>query len=928
MRAKRWKGAGEGRPDSFRGRAGLWIACMVAWASLAAAPAEALVVTKADDVCAPADDPCLVTSEMEIPDGLCTNDADQPCSTNSDCVLPGFCTVGSVVLDFGVRAVEVSGSGQFDFGTSSGSILCGDFESTHISTTIDANGNSEGGSRGGTVTVVARRLCSAGSEAYPCVFDSDCQLGTCGTRRCSLGEHRACLADLDCSIGPCIQKGLDTVCSGQESQLCQTNADCELGTCPVQTTCASVDGGVVDCSTDDDCDFGTCAVGTASVLVGGAISGFAAFPAVIQLRASDDIVTEMPVHIDGTVGPSDGGKFDARTAFGSITVNGDIDASSEQLGKGGEVLLHAGSDVVVANIVRVNGGDLDGGTVDIDAGRDVVLGRSLLGNSTSGAGSGGAFVVSAGRDLTVVGAGIGNETLLSTRGHANLANEGGNGGVQDLSAGRDLAVDVNSRMVSNATALDALGGSILLTASANLSLDGDVVARGNGAQGGGGTLSVISGGELVVASTSSVDLEGSERGGSIVLEAAGNIDLAGKVELGRNDSEDGVYGQVASDADVTISGSIRMNKSEYGTLDIEACRIALTSSGSLDAGLGQGRNVLVAHESMTLAGGSVVKTGATGENSLIYRAASKPPVINGTVTPTAIQTVDADLSPCPVCGNDELDGGESCEDGNTVDGDGCSSDCQNENCVEQTAPEVACDTNADCDPTRTCSEDTGFCTPWLLCEDGDLCTVDTCNMAVGGGTCQHLPRDCDDGFGCTTDSCDSLSGACAHEADDGACDDGNLCTDDVCTLNSGCAGVSNSEPCDDGDPCTENDSCSASECSGTPINGCSVCGDGVWSEASEPCDDGNSTFVDGEYCGVDCVLIPCGKPTNSAGELPLASDSQFTLKAAVGQVACCLRVCDVDNTGTILASDAQRILRKAVGQDVAMNCPTTGGCPP
>jgi cysteine-rich repeat protein len=58
------------------------------------------------------------------------------------------------------------------------------------------------------------------------------------------------------------------------------------------------------------------------------------------------------------------------------------------------------------------------------------------------------------------------------------------------------------------------------------------------------------------------------------------------------------------------------------------------------------------------------------------------------------------------CGNRQLDPGEECDDGNTLDGDCCSSRCQNE---------VA-----------------GSACP----DDGNLCTADVCS---GVGTCTHPP---------------------------------------------------------------------------------------------------------------------------------------------------------------------------------------------
>jgi hypothetical protein len=145
-------------------------------------------------------------------------------------------------------------------------------------------------------------------------------------------------------------------------------------------------------------------------------------------------------------------------------------------------------------------------------------------------------------------------------------------------------------------------------------------------------------------------------------------------------------------------------------------------------------------------------------------------------------------------------------------------------------------------------------------------------------------------------------------------------------VGTGCSLTANDDPCNDSNSCTETDTCVAQVCTGSPIQGCGVCGDAQIT-GDEDCDDGNATFTSGEYCGEDCVLIPCGKPNGGAGN-PVSSDAQYTLRAAVHVVNCCLRVCDVDNTGSIVASDAQRILRKAVGQDVTLSCPTTGGCPP
>ncbi|TNF36816.1 MAG: hypothetical protein EP329_04735 [Deltaproteobacteria bacterium] len=123
-----------------------------------------------------------------------------------------------------------------------------------------------------------------------------------------------------------------------------------------------------------------------------------------------------------------------------------------------------------------------------------------------------------------------------------------------------------------------------------------------------------------------------------------------------------------------------------------------------------------------------------------------------------------------------------------------------------------------------------------------------------------LGRSCDDGDPCTVDSCDPSSGACVYAAIDEAkkpgpaaeppecafdddCDDGDACTEDRCLMVGdecfgyswaycentpivGCGGCI-AETCDDGDPCTE-DACGPDgQCTHTAILGCGVGCSGV-----------------------------------------------------------------------------------------------------
>jgi hypothetical protein len=67
----------------------------------------------------------------------------------------------------------------------------------------------------------------------------------------------------------------------------------------------------------------------------------------------------------------------------------------------------------------------------------------------------------------------------------------------------------------------------------------------------------------------------------------------------------------------------------------------------------------------------------------------------------------------------------------------------------------------------------------------------------------------------------------------------------------------------------------------------------------------------------------CGQPV-STGASPSATDALFTLQTAVDQRSCPLCVCDVDDSGAVVASDALAILRASVGVSTSLECPVCG----
>jgi hypothetical protein len=158
-----------------------------------------------------------------------------------------------------------------------------------------------------------------------------------------------------------------------------------------------------------------------------------------------------------------------------------------------------------------------------------------------------------------------------------------------------------------------------------------------------------------------------------------------------------------------------------------------------------------------------------------------------------------------------------------------------------------------------------------LCDDGNLCTSDTC---LPSGECENTPVSCDDGNPCTSDSCDAATG-CLSVANDGvSCDDGNACTYDdlcistVCTGQTvpGCCAIDAN--CNDGDPCTI-DSCVSGTCTYDAKNCESEdkCVVGLCDQNSGDCTTTPVTCNDGNACtddfcdsGIGCYFVPTSNP--------------------------------------------------------------------
>ena len=141
------------------------------------------------------------------------------------------------------------------------------------------------------------------------------------------------------------------------------------------------------------------------------------------------------------------------------------------------------------------------------------------------------------------------------------------------------------------------------------------------------------------------------------------------------------------------------------------------------------------------------------------------------------------------------------------------------------------------------------------CDDGNACTIDSCDPATG--ICRNEPVSCDDGNACTTDTCDSSAG-CVHEARTGSCDTDPRdcqvqdCVDGTCQATLLPVGSA----CDDKESCTASDACDPSgNCVGLPLPPGSEC------YAGNPC-----TIAD------RCATTPAGTIACVPGDPKTCSD--------------------------------------------------------
>jgi cysteine-rich repeat protein len=446
--------------------------------------------------------------------------------------------------------------------------------------------------------------------------------------------------------------------------------------------------------------------------------------AVGDIRVDRDVAR---LNTDGGAPDGDGGEVDLTSETGVIVLLGSATASV--LGaesSGGSVTIDASKEATVGGSILVGGGDGGGGEATISsATAGVTVARTaVIDVSSTSAGQGGGICLETG----TLAAGAGS-VVVEGRLSAAGGPTGGPGGGIELSAGD--SVQVTGSALVNASGGDGggRGGTVSLTADPGFAtIAGPLMAAGGGPSGAGGIIAIEAGGRISFGAPA--DARGFGAGGQIgIATDTGPVEILDDLNAGSSNAAGGTI-EVAAQGPVRIASTLVSTGSiaPGGRIEVVGCTVTICGLDSPSCPAGgdgvlqsQGPNGVnrLTGRNGTAVLGTIRAHQSSGRNELVYDGDDEhEPLRLGTIVPTALLIVDNGVVPCPVCGNRTIEPPETCDDGNTNDGDGCSSLCQEE-------ASIPGDANGD---SIVSPDDIGFAIQEIFDGDGDSVT-----MVSGGG---------------------------------------------------------------------------------------------------------------------------------------------------------------------------------------------------
>ena len=715
---------------------------------LAVSPARAIPADDASDICAPADDPCLVNTAYEVADGS--------------------------VLDFGSRTLQLpGGSGKkLDVGTGTMTILAG---------SVIVNGGSGILGKGGIITILATgdvEVLRAGSSRGRIDVSDLISPGlitlTSGGNVVIDGTVTAAGTGIESGLG-----GIDLTAAGNvtfSGELLASGGGLDIGGDILISAMGTVTGnGKVDCSGGDGGDViiagdaGVVLDSGAQIEVKGTNDGGSSGD--IDVSSMGDVEIAAPISAIGATGidiAGDGGDVFV-SAEGSVTLTGAMDLSGAVPdGDGGSLDVTAGLDLLQQGAVVARGRREfgTGGSIDFLAQRDMVLGPiDAVGECDEC--TGGDVTALAVCSLTVPA-----EVMVSALGFQ---------GTIALETGKDMRVAGTLRAGGRIDLRHRLAGTPPNTAGSTITpapiISVKPILPSCGCEAGPCGDGVLNCGERC-DDGNTVGCDGCAADCLRLDDVCGDGVTECDEECDTGDTTD------CSPAD-TCSSTCQIEACGNGRIECsEECdEGGATETCEIDCQVprppGCGNGVLEGDEECD--------DGNEDACDGCSRLCTLENVVCGDgLVECDEECDDLNLDNCDscsdqclmeVCGNGIQDCGEECDDGenNGQPGSTCLAvTCRVGNICTESSTETClpCGDDFDCDPLGQCSGLRcleGVCTmTGIDCDDGNLCTVDGCDGIEG---CTHELRmgvdvpECDDGDGCTMPTCDAVLGCVQIEVE-------------------------------------------------------------------------------------------------------------------------------------------------------------------
>jgi cysteine-rich repeat protein len=774
--------------------------------------ARTAAATVADDVCPPADDPCVVDHPVAVGPGS--------------------------MLDFGARALEVRRGGALRAES-------GGFTISAASLRVLPGG-----------ALIARG--GPGERAIVITATGDVSIEGTGSAR----------GRIDVSANPA---GKILITAGNQFTLggaliaSRIGAHGPGGTVEVDALLATITplGGIVATGGDLDSGGVVRVTATGPATIGGVVDVSGGFEdgGSIEIGGSK---LEITARLDARsrVNAGDGGPItiespDNVVIRGELVSTSGCDRDDECVSTGGDVDIKAtGGSVFLGAPVRLTGEGIDGtgGMLMIDAGTDVVQTAAVLANGRGSEGCGGEVEITAGRNATLGAIDAsgrdcdGGAVTVSSDGRVTVAGEidadgktGGAGGAIEIRGNANLPADVAAVRASvHASSRTGDGGTVTIEAcTIEVAAAADVATRGDG-----GENDLSAGWQITIAGSLLSGTGASGAGGKntlryrsqarppaiapdAVITPAATLEFDSRVPACLTpltpECGNGVLdpGEECDDfnTDASDGCSSTCTLEGCGNHTVEADRGEECDDGNADPCDGCsptctvercGNGTVECAEACDAGDGGAPESGCDASCALV-----PPPGCGDDTRGPGENCDDGGTAGCDgcssicqieTCGNGVVECGEQCDDGNQSACDGCSATCTLERCgdgvaqceeecdlgpdngapggscdvgcrfgtfcdvVTTESPCIPCAGDRDCDPAGRCGG--GACTdgvcgpvPVPSCDDQSPGTIDRCVLDdMGAPRCQHAcigDQVCDDGDGCTVDTCAGVRG-CMH----------------------------------------------------------------------------------------------------------------------------------------------------------------------